>query len=102
VIDSDKSVRAKCSCLARPTLAKEKSPNARLESRREEIAALYFLLFHIHPYYREKYGYPLDDLPVARRVGESVLSLSPVPQMSERDAQDVVGAVEKMVGAYEH
>jgi dTDP-4-amino-4,6-dideoxygalactose transaminase len=64
-------------------------------------AAMHFLPLHMHPYYREKYGYQPDDLPVARRVGESVLSLPLVPQMSERDAQDVVDAVRKVVNAYE-
>ena len=64
-------------------------------------ASMHFWPLHMHPYYREKYGYQPDDFPVARRVGESVLSLPLTPQMSERDAQDVVDAVRKVVETYE-
>lgn len=62
--------------------------------------SMHFWPLHMHPYYREKYGYSPDDFPVARRVGESVLSLPLVPQMNERDAQDVVDAVRKVSNAY--
>jgi dTDP-4-amino-4,6-dideoxygalactose transaminase len=63
-------------------------------------AALRFMPVHMHPYYRAKCGYQPDNFPVARHVGESVLSLPLIPQMSERDAQDVVDAVRKVVDAY--
>ncbi len=62
--------------------------------------SMHFWPLHMHPYYREKYGYKPDDYPVARRVGESVLSLPLVPQMTKHDAQDVVDAVVKVVGTY--
>lgn len=62
--------------------------------------SMHFWPLHMHPYYREKYGYQPDDLPVARRVGESVISLPLTPQMTESDAQDVVDAVSKVVAAY--
>jgi dTDP-4-amino-4,6-dideoxygalactose transaminase len=51
------------------------------------------------PYYREKYRYKQDDLPVANAIGNSVLSLPITPQMTARDAQDVVDAVTKVIGA---
>lgn len=63
-------------------------------------AALHFHPLHMHPYYREKYGYRPDDFPVSRCVGESVLSLPLVPQMTQRDAEDVVEGVRKVVGEY--
>jgi dTDP-4-amino-4,6-dideoxygalactose transaminase len=63
-------------------------------------AALHFWPLHMMPYYRETYGYKPDDLPVARGVGESVMSLPLTPQMSDRDAQDVVAAVTKVVETY--
>jgi dTDP-4-amino-4,6-dideoxygalactose transaminase len=64
-------------------------------------ASLHFWPLHMHPYYRDKYGYKPEDFPVACRVGESVLSLPLVPQMTERDAQDVVDAVRKVIETYE-
>ena len=63
-------------------------------------AALHFWPLHMMPYYRETYGYKPDDLPVARGVGESVMSLPLTPQMSQRDAQDVVEAVTKVVETF--
>lgn len=62
--------------------------------------SLHFWPLHMHPFYQQKYGYQPDDLPIARRIGESVLSVPLTPQMSQRDAQDVVDAVEKVVEAY--
>ena len=63
-------------------------------------ASLHFWPLHMHPYYCEKYGYQPDDLPVARRVGESILSLPLTPQMTQANAEDVVEAVGKVVEAY--
>ncbi len=63
-------------------------------------ASMHFWPLHMHPYYCEKYGYRPDDLPVARRIGESVLSLPLTPQMTEQDAEDVVAAVFKVTKAY--
>lgn len=63
--------------------------------------SMHFWPLHMHPYYRDKYGYKPDDFPVACRVGESVLSLPLVPQMTEDDARDVVSAVKKVLAAYE-
>ena len=64
-------------------------------------ASMHFYPLHMHPFYREKYGYQPDDFPVARRVGESEISLPLVPQMSYRDADDVVAAVHKVLEAYQ-
>ncbi len=64
-------------------------------------ASMHFWPLHMHPFYREKYGYAPDDFPVARRVGESEISLPVQPQITERDAVDVVNAVRKVVAAYE-
>ncbi len=63
-------------------------------------AALHFNPLHNMPFYRERYGYKPEDLPVANEVGNSVLSLPLTPQMTQRDAQDVVDGVAKMLKAY--
>jgi dTDP-4-amino-4,6-dideoxygalactose transaminase len=63
--------------------------------------SLHFWPLHMHPYYREKYGYQPDAFPVARQVGEAVMSLPIVPQMTQRYAQDVVAAVRKTLFAYQ-
>jgi dTDP-4-amino-4,6-dideoxygalactose transaminase len=63
-------------------------------------ASMHFWPLHRHPFYSEKYGYRPDDFPVARRIGESEISLPIMPQMTESDAADVVNAVRKVLTAY--
>ena len=63
-------------------------------------AAMHFNPLHNMPFYREKYGYRPGDLPVANEIGSSVLSLPITPQMTHRDAQDVVDGVMKVFKAY--
>lgn len=62
-------------------------------------ASMHFWPLHMHPFYREKYGHTAEDFPVARRVGESEISLPVQPQITEGDAADVVEAVKKVVSA---
>lgn len=62
--------------------------------------SMHFNPLHMMPFYRDTYGYNPDDFPVARMVGESEISLPLTPQMAERDAQDVVNAVRKVLSEY--
>jgi dTDP-4-amino-4,6-dideoxygalactose transaminase len=64
-------------------------------------ASMHFYPLHMHTFYRDKYGYNPEDLPVARRVGESEISLPVQPQITQHDAEDVVEAVRKVVSAYQ-
>lgn len=63
--------------------------------------SMHFWPLHMHPFYREKYHYRPEDMPVAQSVGESEISLPLVPQMTEHDGQDVVDAVRKVVEAHQ-
>lgn len=63
-------------------------------------AALHYRALHMHPYYRNTFGYRPDDFPVAALVGESILSLPLTPCMSEQDVHDVIEAVYKVLKAY--
>lgn len=62
--------------------------------------SMHFNPLHMMPFYRDSYGYKPEDFPVAKTVGESEISLPLTPQMSERDAQDVVDAVRKVLNEY--
>ena len=65
----------------------------------EELAArrigtsVHFIPLHLHPYYRDTYGYAPDAYPVARSNYERMLSLPLHPGLSEADVDDVVAAV---------
>lgn len=55
--------------------------------------SVHFIPLHIHPYYREMYGYTPEDYPVAYSEYLREISLPIYSKMSERDVQDVVDAV---------
>lgn len=65
----------------------------------EELAGLnigtsvHFIPVHTHPYYRDKYGYRPDDLPVAYDSFRRMLSLPLHPGLSDDDVEYVIEAV---------
>jgi dTDP-4-amino-4,6-dideoxygalactose transaminase len=56
-------------------------------------ASVHFIPIHLHPYYRDKYGYQPDDFPVAYREYQRLVSLPLCPRMTDQDAGDVIEAV---------
>lgn len=72
----------------------------------EEMKALnigtsvHFIPIHIHPYYRDKYGFKPDDFPVAYREYQRIVSLPLFPRMSDQDVADVIEAVTNVVKRY--
>jgi dTDP-4-amino-4,6-dideoxygalactose transaminase len=72
----------------------------------EELKALnigtsvHFIPLHLHPFYRETYGYKAEDFPVASRVYEETLSLPIYTRMSGDDVQFVIDAVNEIVEKY--
>jgi perosamine synthetase len=55
---------------------------------------------HLHPLYRERLGTRPGMCPVAERAGSEILSLPIFPAMTDRDVDDVLNAVAKVLGAY--
>ena len=45
--------------------------------------SVHWLPLHMHPYYRDKYGYTPDDLPVAAGLYSEIITLPLFPDMSE-------------------
>ena len=48
-------------------------------------ASVHWIPLHMHPYYREVYGYKPSDLPVAARVSQQNISLPLYPGMTETE-----------------
>ncbi len=68
------------------------------ELKEENIGtSVHFIPLHIHPYYRDTFGYKQGDFPVAEGVFERIISLPLYPKMSKQDATDVVEAVKRVV-----
>jgi dTDP-4-amino-4,6-dideoxygalactose transaminase len=55
--------------------------------------SVHFIPIHLHPYYRDRYGYAPDDFPVAKSAYDRMLSLPLHPGLSDGDVADVIGAV---------
>lgn len=55
--------------------------------------SVHFIPLHLHPYYRETYGYVPGDFPRAEDTYRRCLSLPIYPSMTDRDVQDVIAAV---------
>jgi len=55
--------------------------------------SVHYIPLHLHPYYRDLYGYEPDDFPVALGEYERACSLPIYPTMSRQDVDDVIGAV---------
>ena len=68
------------------------------ELRRQNIgASVHFIPLHVHPYYRDEFGYKPEDYPVAYREYLREVSLPIYSRMDERDVQDVIDAVTAIV-----
>ena len=63
-------------------------------------ASVHFIPLHLHPYYRDLYGYRPDDLPVAFNEYRRVLSLPLYSKMSNQDVADVIATVLDVVKSY--
>lgn len=59
--------------------------------------SVHFIPIHLHPYYRDKYGYKPEDFPVAYREYQRIVSLPLYPRMSDQDVEDVIEAVAEVV-----
>lgn len=55
--------------------------------------SVHFIPIHLHPYYRDKYGWQPEDFPTAYREYQRVVSLPLHPSLSDDDVEDVVNAV---------
>jgi dTDP-4-amino-4,6-dideoxygalactose transaminase len=55
--------------------------------------SVHFIPIHLHPYYKNGYGFKPDDFPVAFREYQRMLSLPLYPGMTDQDVQDVISAV---------
>jgi dTDP-4-amino-4,6-dideoxygalactose transaminase len=65
--------------------------------RRNIGVSVHFIPLHMHPYYRNTYGYQPADFPVARGEYLREISLPIYSKMTDQDVQDVIEAVREIV-----
>ncbi len=69
--------------------------------RAENIGVnVHYIPVHCHPYYRDRFGYRGGEYPVAEDAYERLISLPMFHGMSDQDAEDVIRAVEKVIGHF--
>lgn len=56
-------------------------------------ASVHFIPLHLHPFYRDTFGYLPNDFPNASSVFERIVSLPIYPKMTEGDVERVIAAV---------
>lgn len=54
---------------------------------------------HLHPFYRNRYGYRPEDFAVATDISERTVSLPLSPKVTEQDQDDVVAALTQILGS---
>jgi dTDP-4-amino-4,6-dideoxygalactose transaminase len=59
---------------------------------------VHYRALHVHPYYRDRWGYSPGDFPNAHDIGERTVSLPLSPKLGDGDVDRVVRAVHEIVG----
>jgi perosamine synthetase len=69
--------------------------------RAENIGVnVHYIPVHLHPYYRERFGYGGGEFPVAEDAYSRLISLPMFHGMTDQDVEDVITAVGKVLMAY--
>jgi len=61
--------------------------------------SVHFIPLHLHPYYKDTYGYEYGDFPNTEYFYEREISLPIYPKMTNEDVHDVVNAVKKIINS---
>ena len=69
--------------------------NAFIEQLREANigCSVHWIPLHMHPYYRQTYGYKAEDFPMAHATYQRIISLPIYSAMMDQDIDDVIAAV---------
>lgn len=69
--------------------------------RAENIGVnVHYIPVHLHPYYRDRFGYRGGEYPAAEAAYEQLISLPMFHGMTDQDAEDVIHAVTKLSEHY--
>jgi dTDP-4-amino-4,6-dideoxygalactose transaminase len=75
------------------------SRNAFVERLRQENigTSVHFIPLHLHPYYRDTFGFRPEDFPQASAVFERIISLPIYPKLTPAEAQRVIDTIRRLV-----
>lgn len=63
-------------------------------------SSVHFVALHLQPYYAERYGLSPEDFPVGAEISRRTISLPLSSALADRDVEDVIAAVRKVLGEY--
>lgn len=63
-------------------------------------SSVHFIPVHLHPFYKESFGYQRGDMPAAEAVYDQIVSLPLYPLMSEQDVSDVIEAIYYLASSF--
>jgi len=69
-------------------------------TRRKIGTSVHFIPVHVHPYFRDKFGFRPEDFPVAWESYRRLVSLPLHPGLTDRDVEDVIEAVADVVARF--
>lgn len=61
---------------------------------------IHFISLHLHPFYKNTYGYKRGDFPNAEFISDRTISLPLSAKLSNEDVEDVVRAVKKIITTF--
>lgn len=62
---------------------------------------VHFISLHLHPYYQKRFGFKKTDFPNAAYLSERTISLPFSAKLTEKDVDDVIKAVRKILHYYQ-
>ncbi|RLC46257.1 MAG: UDP-4-amino-4,6-dideoxy-N-acetyl-beta-L-altrosamine transaminase [Candidatus Coatesbacteria bacterium] len=62
--------------------------------------AVHFRALHLHPHYREKYGFRPGDFPNAEHASNRLVSVPLYPSLTDEDVKTVIAAIDKIVAHF--
>jgi perosamine synthetase len=69
--------------------------------RAENIGVnVHYIPVHLQPFYQKTFGYKVGDFPKAEEYYETAITLPVFPAMTQKDVEDVVGAIQKVMEFY--
>jgi dTDP-4-amino-4,6-dideoxygalactose transaminase len=63
--------------------------------------SVHFIPVHLHPFYRDHFGYKKGQFPAAEAIYDRIVSLPLYPAMSEADVRDVIFAVQEVCSSHQ-
>ncbi len=63
--------------------------------------SVHFIPIHLHPYYRDKYGYRPEDFPVAYNSFQRMISLPLYTRLTDQEVAEVIEAVLEVARVYQ-